>query len=289
MELEAGEPTDGVAGTGLQRSRSRTTGIPSSWLDEFRGTPEDLALDDAVKAVRRRERLAEDADLVESLREVNFTGPRYEEFEIVLAHYGLGITTAWIRQGAIFGKCYERGLGGLPTPPSGALTQPHAAEQLANETVARALRGFRDTVLKPGRWNPDRGASLKTFFIGQCLIRFPNVYRFWLNTEIYPARDERPVDEFTVFDRPISGGPAADPADLAVIRQEVDIVLAEAPEATKTMLILLAAGYTQADVAAMLNLSENAVQKAVSYWRRRWTENRNSQKAPTTRSDRKGA
>jgi DNA-directed RNA polymerase specialized sigma24 family protein len=302
MELEEDEPTDAVAGTGLQRgpAHRHATGIPSSWLDEFAGTPEDVALDDAVRALRRRERLAEDADLVESLRGVSFTGPAYEEFEIELARYGLGIATAWIRQGAIFGKCREKGIGGLPEPPPGALTQPDAAEQLAYETVARALRGFRDTVLIPGRWDPARGASLKTYFIGQCLIRFPNVYRFWLRTEVYPALDERLVDELAVFDRPTSGGPTADPAALAVIRQEVDIVLADAPEATKTMLVLLAAGYTQADVATTLNLSENAVQKATSYWRKRWTKDRPTnapssrrtqdlKRAPATRSDRKGA
>jgi DNA-directed RNA polymerase specialized sigma24 family protein len=178
----------------------------------------------------------------------------------------------------------------------GALTKPDVAEQLAGETVAQALRGFHDTVLVPGRWDPARGASLKTFFIGQCLIRFVTVYRFWLRTEVH--LQERLVEELMVFDRPASGGPGVDPADLAVIQQEIDIVLADAPARTKTMLVLLAAGYTQADVATMLNLSENAVQKAVSYWRAQWTDRktdapdttvRTSPKRPSSRLDRKGA
>jgi DNA-directed RNA polymerase specialized sigma24 family protein len=200
----------------------------------------------------------------------------------------------------IFGKCYEKGISGLPEPPPGALTQLGVAEQLADETVARALRGFRDTVLVTGRWDPARGASLKTYFIGQCLVRFPNVYRFWLRTEVYPARHEQLVDELAVFDRPAGGGPATDPADLAIIQQEIDTVLADAPKRTKTMLVLLAAGYTQADIANMLNMTENAVQKAVSYWRNRCNDDRrinnpdNStvrhlRNAPTPYSDRKGA
>jgi DNA-directed RNA polymerase specialized sigma24 family protein len=301
MEPEADQPTDGVAESGLQRVPARRTiGIPPSWLDEFAGTPEDVALDSAVRALRRRERLAEDADLLDSLRDVNFAGPGYEQFELVLARYGLGITKAWIRQGGIFGKCYEKGISGLPEPPPGALTQLGVAEQLADETVARALRGFRDTVLVTGRWDPARGASLKTYFIGQCLVRFPNVYRFWLRTEVYPARHEQLVDELAVFDRPAGGGPATDPADLAIIQQEIDTVLADAPKRTKTMLVLLAAGYTQADIANMLNMTENAVQKAVSYWRNRCNDDRrinnpdNStvrhlRNAPTPYSDRKGA
>jgi DNA-directed RNA polymerase specialized sigma24 family protein len=300
MEPEADQPTDGVAGSGLQRlTRRRADGIPPSWLDEFNGTPEDVALDDAVRALRRGERLLEDADLVNELRQLNFAGPLYEVFEEVLARYGLSVTRAWIRQGAIFGKCREKGISGLAEAPPGALTKPDVAEQLAGETVAQALRGFHDTVLVPGRWDPARGASLKTFFIGQCLIRFVTVYRLWLHTEVYPNLQERLVDDLAVFDRPASGGPGADPADLAVIQQEIDIVLADAPARTKTMLVLLAAGYTQADVANMLNLSQNAVQKAVSYWRNQWTDRkadapdtctaRNPTKLPPSRPDRKGA
>jgi hypothetical protein len=118
MEPEADQPTDDVAGLGLQRpTRRRTDGISPSWLDEFNSTPEDVALDNAVRALRRSERLLEDADLVKGLRQLNFTGPLYDVFEEVLARYGLSITTAWIRQGAIFGKCREKNLNGLPEPP----------------------------------------------------------------------------------------------------------------------------------------------------------------------------
>jgi hypothetical protein len=101
-----------------------------------------------VRAPRRRERLAEDADLVDWLRQFNFAGRDYERFATELARYGHAVTVAWIRKGAIFGKCRERGIG-LPEPPTGALTQPDVAELMANETVTLALRSFRETVLIP--------------------------------------------------------------------------------------------------------------------------------------------
>lgn len=266
MQPEADELTDGVVGSGLQREPTRrAVAVPTSWLDDFTGTREDQDLDAAVRALRRRERLAEDADLVDWLSSAGFAGPDYDRFAFELARYGYAVTVAWIRQGAIFGKCRERGAG-LPEPPPGALNQLHVAEGLANETVARALRSFRETVLIPGRWDPDRGASIKTFFIGQCLFRFPNIYRSWLKAEVYT---DHLVDDLTILDRPVSGGPPTDPADLAVIRQEVDILLADAPNRTKTMLVLLAAGWTQADIAALLGLTENAVQHAVRYYRNR--------------------
>ena len=268
MHPEADEPTDDAAGSGLQRELTRCdVSVPASWLTDFAGTPEDHDLDETVRALRRRERLAEDAELVDWLRRSHFTGRDYDLFATELARYGYAVTVAWIRQGAIFGKCRERGAG-LPEPPLGALSRPDVAEELANETVAKALRSFRDTVLIPGRWNPARGASLKTFFIGQCLIRFPNIYRAWLKDEIHT---DLLVDELTVFDRPASSGSPTDPALLAVLRQEVDVLLADASPRVRTMLTLLLAGYTQADVANLLGLTENAVQKALAYYRTRLT------------------
>lgn len=281
MHPEADEPTDAVAGSGLQREPPRRdVAVPTSWLADFTGTREDQDLDETVRALRRRERLAEDADLVDWLRRSGFTGNDYDLFATELARYGYAVTVAWIRKGAIFGKCRERGAG-LPEPPPGALNRPDVAEELANETVATALRSFRNTVLIPGRWNPARGASLKTFFIGQCLFRFPNIYRAWLRTEVH--HQELLVDELTVFDRPGLGSGPVDPAQFVALRQEVDVLLADAPPRTRTMMALIWAGYTQADVAALLDLTENAVQKALSYYRTRLIRLPDRQPAQTRR------
>jgi DNA-directed RNA polymerase specialized sigma24 family protein len=268
MQPEADEPTDDGAGSGLQREPTRRdVAVPASWLAEFAGTCEDHDLDEAVRALRRRDRLVEDAELVDWLRRSNFTGRDYDLFATELARYGYAVAVAWIRQGAIFGKCRERGAG-LPEPPPGTLSRPDVAEELANETVAKALNTFRNTVLIPGRWNPARGASLKTFFIGQCLIRFPNIYRAWLKTELH---HDLLIDELAIFDRPARGGPPTDPAQLAVIRQELDTLIGDAPRGTRPMLELLLAGHTRAEVAAQLGVTENAVQKALAYYRKRLT------------------
>jgi hypothetical protein len=37
--------------------------------------------------------------------------------------------------------------------------------------------------LLANRWDPKKGASIKTFFIGQCLIRFVNVYNRWRDND----------------------------------------------------------------------------------------------------------
>jgi hypothetical protein len=77
----------------------------------------------------------------------------------------------------IFERCRSKGFGGLPTFDR-PFTDDEVAE-LANETVAKALAHFRRDVLMKGKWDHRRGATLRTYFIGQCLIRFPNIYRRW--------------------------------------------------------------------------------------------------------------
>jgi hypothetical protein len=86
---------------------------------------------------------------------------------------------AWIVTGHVFVKCREKGLAGdeLLPPPNGIARDD--ALELANDTVSEALINFRDNVLAAGRWDASRGASLTTFFIGNCLLRFANVYRKW--------------------------------------------------------------------------------------------------------------
>lgn len=55
----------------------------------------------------------------------------------------------------------DKNLTGLPTPPPWEWNE-EARYDLASATLVIAVEKFRDTVLATGRWNPDRGASLKT-------------------------------------------------------------------------------------------------------------------------------
>ncbi|HEX5996635.1 MAG TPA: hypothetical protein VFY84_15955 [Jiangellales bacterium] len=172
MQPGSEEQPDGAAGSGIQREPARGAAdvpLPGSWLGEFAGTREDRDLDEAVRALRRRERVAEDADLIMWLALNGFAGEDYRRFAHELARYGYAVMLAWIRKGVIFGKCRERGLGGLPEPPVGAITRPDVAEELAGETVAKSLHYFRENVLLRRQWDPTRGASIKSYFIGQCL------------------------------------------------------------------------------------------------------------------------
>ena len=78
-------------------------------------------------------------------------------------------------------------------------------DDIATDTVVAALNYFRDKVLKTHRWQSSGGASLGTFFIGQCLYQFANIYRSALRAELERIEqattpmDELPEDEFDVI------------------------------------------------------------------------------------------
>jgi RNA polymerase sigma factor (sigma-70 family) len=266
MQPGAEEQPGGAAGYGIERESARgaDTAVSAGELEEFADTREDRELEETMRALRRRERLAEDADLVTWLALNGFAGADYVRFAYELARYGHAVITAWVRRGLIFGKCRDRGLGGLEEPPPGMMTRPDVAEELANETVAKSLHYFRENVLMRGQWNPNRGASIKSYFIGQCLIRFPNIYRAWLRTEA--STNVLLIDDLAFLDRP-SDGPVTDPADLAVIRQEIDTRLAGLPERTRTIMVMTAAGWTQQEIATRLGTTVKAVERTLNYYR----------------------
>lgn len=270
MQPGAEEQPRSAAGLGIQpeeASGADQSSAPGGWLAEFDGSAEQQALDDALAVLQRRrqERIAEDLDLVTWLAMNNFTGADYILFATELAKYGNAVIMAWIRRGLILARVRERGLGGLPEPPPGALNQPDVAEELSGETVAKALYFFREKVLIEKRWDPMKGASIKTFFVGQCLIQFANVYRYWLRNEAgYP---EILVDDLAVIDRPQARTPHTDPAELAAIRAEIDTKLKGVPERTRAIMVLTAAGWLQTDIARRLGITVKAVERTLAYYR----------------------
>jgi DNA-directed RNA polymerase specialized sigma24 family protein len=114
-----------------------------------------------------------------------------------------------------------------------------------------------------------RRASIKTYFVGQCLIRFPNVYRSWLKSE--PERRTILVDDNDLLDF-LAGGHGPDPADLAVIRHEVGVRFKNITDPRlRRALVLTAGGWSQREIATQLGATEKAVERMFGYYRERNT------------------
>jgi DNA-directed RNA polymerase specialized sigma24 family protein len=97
-------------------------------------------------------------------------------------------------------------------------------------------------------------------FLNQCIYQFPNVYKRWLR-EAGPLSIIELDDSTEVVDT----SPEGDPASLVMLREEViealgNIVKNDRDRAT---LQLLAEGYSNAEIAEMLNATTKAIESAL--------------------------
>ncbi|MCE5292461.1 MAG: sigma-70 family RNA polymerase sigma factor [Nocardiaceae bacterium] len=132
---------------------------------------------------RNLNRLLGDADLLLNLQLSGYAPRLWKPVAEEFARYGVGVLKAWIKDRSIFGRVKKRTGYTLKGCPDEWLQGRHAADDLATDVVVKALQYFKENVLQANKWDPARGASLSTFFIGQCLYQFPNVYRAWLNDQ----------------------------------------------------------------------------------------------------------
>jgi len=133
------------------------------------------------KLEARMARLEADAGLLVNLALHNFEGREWESFSQILVRYAHAVLYGWIRSGKIHHVCRAKGV-----PVTGIVVQPSKddSHDLAEMVTAVALRAFRERVLIPGRWSAARGATLATYFVGQCLFHFSFEYRTWLRAHL---------------------------------------------------------------------------------------------------------
>jgi hypothetical protein len=260
VEESAGGPDGDDAGR-LQRGQEAVRPVTRRSLAPF------------ARDAAHLDRLLADTDLFERLRESDFTGPDWDYVAVnALIRYGKAVLVAWMRSGEIWAQlAQQRGIRGLPEPPTWEWAQPDAWETVADDTLLVAVVKFRDTVLRTGYWTPRGGASLRTFFIGQCLIRFPNVYRSWA-TEAWARYRERPGDaEDWLYALP---GDQLGTAARVTLQDQVIRELGDLDERTRRVLQLREAGYDQNEIADQLGLNRKLVENAVARQARRGRKRR---------------
>ncbi|MBX9244659.1 sigma-70 family RNA polymerase sigma factor [Actinotalea ferrariae] len=221
-----------------------------AWLDER----------EHEDAAERLDRLAEDYNLVQMLAFEGFEGREYAYFETELAKYGMAVISGWLRRRVIFTKCRERGFGGLPEPPLDAFENPDTVDGLSGETVAKALDRFRSDVLIPGRWDYRKGASLRTYFIGQCLIRFSNVYRRWWVTEGRVRDIPHDVDDDDLLGRHL---PSVEGLVLDQLTVDRTLSSIKDPRVRKA-LAYRGAGLSNAEIGVELGVTEKTVERMIA-------------------------
>jgi len=208
------------------------------------------------------ERLKADAELRDRLAACGFAGPDYLEFTERLAAYGIAVCTSWLASGLMFHYCALRGRSCGP-PPTDWSRQDRT--ELALETVAVALQMFHDDALVGGRWVAGGGASLKTYFIGTCVLAFPNVYRGW-HAERH--RWDRSAATARTLAR-VSPPQPQDPEDKAIMEDLVSQGLAGLSPTTRTAILMTGAGYSHEEIAEVLGTTTRSVEAILYRHRRR--------------------
>lgn len=206
------------------------------------------------KAEQHLDRLAADVQLRDRLMFSGYAGRDWETFRGALAAYGVQVLVAWCITGKIFVECQR--INFTIRRRRSTITLDDAME-LAGETVAEALVFFREEVLIPGKWDPAKGASLKTFFVGACKLRFPGVYRRW-------EREYRPVSTDGDTDKIQDHAASNKPDFLLLLRQELESI---PDQVVRQGLVLEATGFTRAEIAEVLECSEKTVENRILRYR----------------------
>lgn len=232
-------------------------GLVEHWL----GNDSDLIADR-----KRIERLAADEEALLELQLNKFTGAPWDRFAREMARYGVGVLHSWVVRGVIYHRVKTLTSFGLPRP---LISWPddEAAYDLAVDTVIEALAHFQQKVLPSGGWQSSRGASLGTYFIGQCLYRFANRYRSALSKELAQrASLGIPAGELIT-----DLSPAIEGVERTVVaRDELNSALGRiSTERAVKALLLHAQGDTYREIAEQLNLTDaKQVENLIAYQRK---------------------
>lgn len=225
------------------------------------------------RAAERLGRLAVDRDLHDRLAAGGFRGLEYRQFANELAAYGLAVVTAWLLSGEMFQQCAarNRGVGSRPSKWT-----DHDIGGLANDCVTAALTEFRNRALAGAGWKySEDGASVKTYFITGCIYAFTNIYRTWERDSL---RWSLLHDLHEIFDDVTTeslGTP--DVATTAVHRVEAAEAFADMSETEKKMVHYELVGYTNAEIAELLQMrSPRAVEGALYRLQQKATRRRMS-------------
>lgn len=213
------------------------------------------------------DRLLGDRDMLLRLQLSGYAREYWTPLADVFAQYGLAVLRAWLGTGRIFEEVHRK-TGLQLRRPAGRLDQDDI-ESLASDTIMDALKAFLEKVLKRNRWDPAKGASLKTFFIGQCVLRFPNVYRGWGRERARHLPTES-LDRLT--NTPAEGDPAG---EVLAWEQRAELLASLTTKTARAAAQLREQGYTYAEIAEQLALAdEKAVENVFTYQHRLFKQTR---------------
>jgi DNA-directed RNA polymerase specialized sigma24 family protein len=231
-----------------------------------------------VSEEERFRRSAADRKILEILARENFEGERfvklYNKLASRLTGYAYPILMKWLSTGQVFRECerYRRPVNKLAAASRWTTDERH---EIVAETIIEAVDFFRDYGLRQGKWDWRRGASLKVYFVGSCVCSFPRIYQKWWKQKsvtqsvLLATRDCQELQPDDLLD--IIADPQPDPCAIAVVRDEAYRAMEKITDPQlRQMVWLRATGYTQAEAAQEVGLTDKAAERRLHYHRKKY-------------------
>lgn len=221
--------------------------------------------DELLPEDERLDRLLGDSDLLYRLQVSGYAPEEWRRPSEEFGRYGYDVLVGWMFTGRIWHEVFRK-TGRHARRPNRPFDED-AIRQLCADTVINGLEAFLENVLKNNKWDAGRGASLKTYFVGQCCFQFENVLRShyrWLKRN----REDVVADPSDWEE--LQG--ASEAADARILRdeQKSDALATVSSAKARDAFALQWLGYTQAEIAEHLGeLDEKSIENMLGYHRRK--------------------
>ncbi|SNS72963.1 sigma-70 family RNA polymerase sigma factor [Actinomadura mexicana] len=217
----------------------------------------------------KSDRLQADHLMVKMVIEEGLGGPREEYLLQELVRYARPVLKALLRDGRVFAKCKR-----LHRPVSDDLSfldwSDLDREEIAQDMICDALPVFKKSVFEQGRWSPEKGASLNTYFVNACVLQFPAIYRKW--------REQR--RRMVSMEDEQAGLPMTeshdDPARRVIVQDRLDRALETVDLRTRKALAYYAAGFTMKEAAERSGMTPKQLEGVLARLRKKQAGERNS-------------
>ncbi|MFE3584522.1 sigma-70 RNA polymerase sigma factor region 4 domain-containing protein [Streptomyces vinaceus] len=220
------------------------------------------------------ERLVADAARVAQVRKEGFRsdGPRYRELHDELWVYGWRVMRAWMRDGTVIARCRLKGFR-FPAPYTEVeemMQRVDVRDEIAHTCVSKAVESFLSDLEKEDFWDAHQGATLRTYFIGRCLMLFGDAYRKWASP--YRRRLEAAADGIwrgiaPVPDRQV---PGLSFDEMITLQESLTQILRGASKEDRAICrLILTHDATQEQIAKQLGTTRKAVERRMAKLRAR--------------------
>jgi RNA polymerase sigma factor (sigma-70 family) len=209
-------------------------------------------------------------DLLDRVADERYQGLAWLELQSRLFERAFPDLKRSIQRGSIFERCAK---AGRAIKRRSELQRSPNPEDIAAEAVECCLQRFRTEVLPAGQWDPRRGGSLEDFFTSCCLSDLANRWNWHLRRlpdqgVALDAIDEASPPRLLR----LRVDPAPDPADIVAARDLVAQTLAPLNTDDRRSFVLIAAGWSLAEIARDLGIDRNTLDVRLSRARKRMKE-----------------